>query len=42
MKKAFSKAFATTIDIIDIQAAFINILFKEMEPPPIKLRKPLA
>ena len=35
-KKASGKAFATTIDTIDVQDAFINVPLKEMEPPPIK------
>ena len=38
--KAAGKAFATTIDTIDVQNAFIPL--EEMEPPPIKPRKPLA
>ena len=40
MNKAASKAFATIIDIINIQNAFIPL--EEMELPPIKLRKLLA
>ena len=33
--KASGKAFATTIDTIDVQNAFIPL--EEMEPPPIKI-----
>ena len=40
MNKVAGKAFATIIDIIDVQNAFI--LFEEMELPPIKPRKLLA
>ena len=40
MNKAASKAFATKIDIINVQNAYNPL--KEMEPPPIKLYKLLA